>query len=115
MHIVMCGLLFPSGNSFIALAKDLLREGYSFVLTEKLLCQDPLEQFFGHQRDATGSNNNPSMEQVLSYNRLHAVTKSMEVELSGNCSKRGKAIQITNEPLPKVKRTKKVPARYIQP
>lgn len=87
--------------SFCALGKELLGEGYQFLLTEKFLCQDPLEQYFAKQRAATGSNNNPSMSQVVGYNRLHAVCQSVEVDLGGNCSKKNTKVVINSEPLKK--------------
>ena len=98
-------IIFFTGNAFIGLSKTLLAEGYKYILTEKLLCQDPLEQLFGQQRNATGSNNNPSMEQVLSFNRLHAVTKSVECEIAGNSMAKSKEMTVLNEPLPKRKKT----------
>ena len=102
------------GYSFISLGKTLLEEGYDFILSEKILCQDPLEQYFSKQRDSTGSNNNPTMAQVLNYNRLHNVCQSVEVELSGNCThttaKSG--IQINNEPLKKRPRSKNAQSWY---
>ena len=89
------------------LSKDLLAEGYEFILSEKLLCQDPLEQYFSKQRNSTGGNNNPSMAEVVGYNRLHNVCQSVEVDLKGNCSKReGQSTTITNDPLPKRPRKK---------
>ena len=66
------------------LSKDLLAEGYEFILSEKLLCQDSLEQYFSKQRYSTGGNNNPSMVEVVDYNRLDNVCQSVK----GNCSKR---------------------------
>ena len=47
--------------SFLALDKTLHNKGYQFLLTNKLLCQDSLEQYFEHQRGGTGSNNAPTM------------------------------------------------------
>jgi hypothetical protein len=67
------------------LSKELLSEGYQYLLTEKMLCQDPLEQFFAKQRDGTGSNNAPTVAQVLNFNRVHSVTRSIEYDLkTGN-------------------------------
>ena len=50
---------------FTALGKTLHNEGYQFLLTDKLLCQDSLEQYFGHQRGGTGSNNAPTMSEYV--------------------------------------------------
>ena len=38
---------------------------FQFLLTDKLLCQDSLEQYFGHQRGGTGSNNAPTMSEYI--------------------------------------------------
>ena len=88
------------------LCPDLLSAGYEYILTEKLLCQDPVEQYFSQQRNATGSNNAPTMAEFLNYNRLHSVAKSAATSLQGNCSTgpKSKAITVTNEPVPKRKR-----------
>ena len=67
------------------LSKDLLAEGYEFILSEKLLCQDSHEQYFSKQCYSTGGNNNPSMVEVVDYNRLD-VCQSVELDLKGNCS-----------------------------
>jgi hypothetical protein len=97
---------FFTGLSFIGLSKQLLREGFRFILTEKLLCQDSLEQYFSKQRAGTGSNNAPSMAQFLSFNRLHTVTREVETDIArGNCTRLSKGNMIINDtPLPKRKR-----------
>lgn len=98
--------MLVSGSSFIGLTKQLLEEGYDFILTEKVFCQDPIKQYFSRQRDGTGHNNNPTMSQVLSYNRLHTVCQSAEIALNGNCTNRSKGglSVINNDPLPKRKK-----------
>ena len=70
---------FILGNSFIKLSQELLNEGYEFILTEKLLCQDPTEQYFSKVRDSTGSNSPLTMAQFNNFTRIHSI-QSIEVE-----------------------------------
>lgn len=84
------------------LAKDLLHEGYEFLLTEKMVCQDPTEQYFGRVRNSTGSNHAPTMAQFNTYTRVHAVTKSAQTELkNGNTTTSAGKLQVNDQPLPK--------------
>ena len=90
----------------MALGKTLLNEGYQFLLTEKLLCQDSLEQYFGHQLAGTGSNNAPTMSKFVNSSRLITITQEAEAGIAkGNCTRLSKDVMIINdEPLPKRKR-----------
>ena len=93
------------------LSKDLLAEGYSFILTEKLLCQDPTEQYFSRVRNSTGSNNAPTMAQFNSFTRLHSVTKSAQRDLkTGNTTTGAKPkLRVSEQPTPK--RARKPPKK----
>ena len=91
--------------SFLALDKTLHNKGYQFLLTDKLLCQN-LEQYFGHQRGGTGSNNAPTMSEYVNSSRLITITQKVEAGIAkGNCTQLSKdEIIINDEPLPKRKR-----------
>ena len=81
---------------------------FQFLLTDKLLCQDSLEQYFGHQRGGTGSNNAPTMSEYVNSSRLitNTITQKVEAGIAkGNCTQLSKDVIIINdEPLPKRKR-----------
>ena len=47
-------------SSAIEATKFLLKEGMEFVLTERF-CQDPLEEYFGKQRQLGRRSNNPDI------------------------------------------------------
>ena len=85
------------------LAKELLQEGYEFLLTEKMLCQDPTEQCFSRVRNSTGSNHAPTMKQFNLFTRVHAVTKSAQAQLNnGNTTRAEKTkLMVNDQPLAK--------------
>ena len=90
----------------MALNKTLHNEGYQFLLTDKLLCQDSLEQYFGHQRGGTGSNNAPTMSEYVISSRLITITQKSKAGIAqGNCTQLSKDVIIINtKPLPEQKR-----------
>ena len=51
-----------TAHSAIEATKFLLQEGEKFVLTERF-CQDPIEEYFGHQRKLGRRNDNPDVRQ----------------------------------------------------
>ena len=80
------------------LAKELLQEGYEFLLTEKMLCQDPTEQYSSRVRNSTWRNHAPTMKQFNSFTRVHAVTKSAQAQLNnGNTTRAEKTKLMVNE------------------
>jgi hypothetical protein len=97
-------------NSLIEVARFLLSEGCEFVLSEKF-CQDPLEEYFGHQRARGRFSDNPTL-QSFGYNDLTiAAQRGIAPVVRGNVSgrhegKSSKWYAISEEPLPKRKKTK---------
>ena len=57
-----------SVNLHVEAIKFLLSEGFSYILTERLM-QDVIEDYFGHQRTQRGRSDNPTAEQ-FGYNEL---------------------------------------------
>ena len=55
-------------NPLIGVVQFLLSEGCEFVLSERF-CQDPLEEYFGHQRARGRFSDNPTV-QSFGYNDL---------------------------------------------
>lgn len=67
------------------LTKELLSE-QDYVLSERLTCQDGLEQYFSRQRAAGGSNHNPTTRQFLHSGQMQAVVKELGMDTKkGNC------------------------------
>ena len=94
-----------SGEGFIALSTELFDEGYQYILSEHLLCQDTLEQYFSHQRHRTGSNNNPTMAEFLNNSLLLNTTKQVALAPKrGNTTSQSSAIKIDSTPVPKRKK-----------
>ena len=98
-----------TGNTFRHLVPELLNDGFNYVLTEKVLCQDNLEQYFASHRAATGSNNAPTLKEVHNNTRLMSVVGEVTTPIHrGNCTVAMKQpISISDEPLAKRKRIPK--------
>lgn len=103
-------------KSFIELVKCIFQEkGVKFFLSEHI-CQDPLEKFFGCQRQRGAVNENPSMKQFCENTQaLKVVGSFCRSTVKGNCRgadrkrKRKDFPVLTakeSEPLPKRRRKK---------
>ena len=92
-------------NSIIESVKFLLQNDVKFVLTERF-CQDPLENYFGHQR-SLGRKTNPSVFDI-GYNDNAIRNQKIFKPIAGNVAGADQAmIDFTNEPLPCRKKPKK--------
>ncbi len=97
-------------NSLIEVVKFLLSEGCELVLSERF-CQDPLEEYFGHQRARGRFSDNPTL-QAFGYNDFTiAAQRGIAPVIRGNVSGRhdgekSKWYAVSEEPLPERKRTK---------
>ena len=79
-------MLVVVGLSFIALARDLKTEGYKYVLSEKLVCQDSAEQLFASQRAAGGASNSPTVDSFQRSLLVRETTKAVApMPRKGNC------------------------------
>ena len=104
MHVFVSS----EGLSYISLAKELLSEGYKYILSEKLVCQDPLEQLFAAQRGAGGSNHNPTLEEFNRALLVRENTKAVGINpRRGNCRGGVKETTIEIDETPLHKRPKK--------
>ncbi len=80
-------LLFPTVYSFTELAEALLSlEGVQFLLSERFN-QDPVDIYFGKQRQRGGRSDNPSVNQFLYNAQALHVSKSL-IGYCGNIRKR---------------------------
>ena len=68
--------------SAIEATEFLLQEGMDFVLTERF-CQDPVEEYFGHQRQLCKRNDNPDIRMFGNNANTLRIQYSVSVQ-SGN-------------------------------
>lgn len=110
MHALLWHFLnFFVAHSFIDLTQYIFTSvpGVKFFLSEKL-SQDPLEKFFGMQRQRGGTNENPNVFQAIKNTQALRVisTTCKHVTVKGN-SRGNTSLEKENfdEPLKKRKRT----------
>lgn len=89
--------------SFVALAKELLSEGYDYILSQKLVCQDAVEQFFANHRQACGANSAPTLADVVNNTHLFKVAAEVSVSKGRNCKVDEEPV-VVNTPLDKRRR-----------
>ena len=73
-----------TGKSFVELVRYIfsLSDVKSFL--SQRLCQDPLENFFGRQRQRGGSHDNPNVKEFIHNTQALRVAQSVKVK-KGNC------------------------------
>ena len=92
-------------KSFVELVRHLFTvPGVKTFLSQRI-CQDPLEKFFGCQRQRGGTHDNPNVSEFLHNTQaLRVINSSCKDPARGNCrggSKRGLDLEQENRPLPK--------------
>ena len=97
-------------SSFVELVPIILSQpGVTFFLSEKL-CQDPLEKFFGLQRQRGKTNDNPTLTEVQKNTQALRVVGDISVKsIAGNCrgKKRNAIFTDTDTNLQKRKKSRK--------
>ena len=76
------------------------------VFLSNRICQDPLENFFGQQRQRGRANENPNVTEFLESTQALRVVNSTSHTIRGNCrgaQKRKEPLEIENTPLKKRK------------
>lgn len=103
---------YNSGMSFVALVRDLFNMDDVHSFLSQRICQDPLENFFGRQRQRGGIHDNPNVKEFMHNTQALRVAKKLKVH-KGNCRK-GKekedeeiSVKENSQPLPKRARRKK--------
>ena len=93
-------------KSFVELIKYIFTIPDVKVFFSVKLCQDPLEKFFGCQRQKGGTNDNPNVQQFCYNTQTFRVVNSVCGDVRGNCrgAKRPKPIDGDKENLPLPKR-----------
>ena len=96
--------------SFLELVPYLFKiPGVKVFLSEKL-CQDPLEKFFGRQRQRGRVNENPNAQSFCKNTQALRVVSSCVGSVKGNCrGSKTPTIEVDkeNKPLPKRRYTRK--------
>ena len=95
-------------NSIIEAVPFLLRHEVSYVLTEHF-CQDPLENYFGHQRSLGARKDNPSLRD-FGFNDNAIRNQKVFRTIAGNVrggQDQSSIIEFSCEPIPCRKKAKK--------
>ena len=78
-------------KSFVDMVKYLFTlKGVKFFLSEKI-SQDPLEKFFGNQRQRGGVNENPTVQEFCKNTQALRVINNVCGDVRGNCRGRKRA------------------------
>ena len=111
-------LYFPIAKSFIELLRYIFKiPGVKFFLSERL-SQNPLENFFGCQRQRCRTNENPNLNEFCKNTQALRVINSVCGTISkGNCrgNKQGVDMDENNKPLPKRRRVRKQKRKSSHP
>lgn len=108
-----CLLCSHTVQSFVEMGRYLLKyPGVKFLLSERFT-QDPLESFFGHQRQKGGGSDNSGVLQFLYTTSLIRAQKSITPAVWGNVrgSKHGKDC-VGNSDTPLLKRPRRIKKLY---
>ncbi len=103
-------LFFLTAKSFVELVRYLFKQPHVKSFLSQRICQDPIENFFGCQRQRGGTHENPSVKEfVQNTQALRVVNSFCKGPARGNC--RGiadtqKENEQLSQPLPKRPRPK---------
>ena len=95
-----------TAHSAVGLIKFLLQNGVQYVLTERF-CQDPLENYFGHQRAGRYRHDNPTLNDFGFNDNMIRNQKKFRPIAHGNSTDHEFSNLISDEPLPTRKKKKR--------
>ncbi|KAK3920775.1 Transposable element P transposase [Frankliniella fusca] len=100
--------IYITVNAFIGAVKYLVKDaGVKFVCA-RVFCQDALEQYFGKQRASCGGGQNPTVDAFMNNDMRITIHRDMNTrKRSGNTQASSSHVDISNEKLAKLPRTKK--------
>lgn len=81
----MLHLFLPTVKSFIELAQILLTIPDAPPFLSRRITQDPLEKFFGLQRQRGRVNENPNVQEFLKNSQALRVIQACSSSIKGNC------------------------------
>ena len=103
--IIRC--IFPNAvKAFIELTVDVLSIPGAPPLLSRRISQDPLEKFFGLQRQRGRTNENPNSQQFLKNTQGLVVASQSAKFVKGNCRGNKDMEEDCSAPLPKRKRSR---------
>ena len=100
-------VIFIIAKSFVGLVRYLFTIPGVKVFLSRKICQDPLEKFFGCQRQMGGTHNNPTVKEFEQNSQALCVVNSFcRQVVKGNCrgnkrSRKDEDEENCNRPLPK--------------
>ncbi len=98
-----------TGKSFVALVRYMFKQPDVKSFLSQRICQDPLERFFGCQRQRGAIHDNPNVQEFVKNTQALRVIKCLKPPARGNC--RGGTLDTekenVHEPLPKRRRNRK--------
>ena len=107
VYVCICVLAL---KSFVELVRYLFSSPDVKVFLSEKICQDPLEKFFGCQRQRGGANDNPTVQQFYSNSQALRTINGICHDVRRNCRglKRSRVIDWEKEsaPLPKRRRVR---------
>ncbi|KAE8739107.1 hypothetical protein FOCC_FOCC015399 [Frankliniella occidentalis] len=93
-------------NAFIGSVKFMLNTGAKFI-NGRVMCQDPLEQYFSKQRAAGGGKNNPTVLSFLNAENKISIHRDLNVRRRNIVTEgASKMMEASDEPVPKRRKTR---------
>ena len=92
-------------NSFVELVEYIFTIPGVTVFLSNCICQDPIENFFGQQRQRGRVNENPNVAEFMKNTQALRIVNNTCTNIKGNCRKRDQNFELDNTPLTKRKRT----------
>ena len=95
--------------SFVELVEFIFTIPGVTVFLSNRICQDPLENFFGQQRQRGRVNENPNVSEFIKNTQALRVVNTACATVRGNCrgARKRKALEVENTPLQKRKSNRK--------
>ena len=101
-HVININFLLLTGKSFLELVRYIFKMPDVKSFLSQRICQDPLENFFGQQRQRGGIHDNPNVKEFIHNTQALRVAQKVRIK-RGNC--RGSVVEISvkenSKPLPK--------------
>ena len=103
-HHILYTYMFITAKSFLELVKYLFGQPNVTSFLSQRTCQDPLENFFGCQRQRGGTHDNPNVQEFIHNTQaLRVINSFCKGPARGNCRGSTAALDKENDggPLPK--------------
>lgn len=94
---------YSAVKSFIEFGQYVLSLPGGTPLLSRRITQDPLEKFFGMQRQRGRVNDNPNVQEFLKNSQALRVVQASSVNVKGNCRGNQELDFMESQPLPRRK------------